>query len=95
MSSITAPPVEPVVAWGDNNSGQTKLPALANVATVAAGDAHSLALLEDGAVVAWGLNPSTRTTVPAGLAGVTQIFAGANFNLVRKKRRNRRRVGRE
>jgi alpha-tubulin suppressor-like RCC1 family protein len=84
LSSITAAPVKPVVAWGDNNSGQTNPPALANVAAVAAGEAHSLALLDDGTLVAWGLNTSGQTTIPAGLAGVTQISAGANFNLVRK-----------
>ncbi|MEX1116912.1 MAG: tail fiber domain-containing protein, partial [Akkermansiaceae bacterium] len=84
LSSITAAPAKPVVAWGDNNSGQTTLPALANVTAVAAGDAHSVALLADGTVVAWGLNNFGQSTVSAELAGVTQISAGANFNLVRK-----------
>jgi alpha-tubulin suppressor-like RCC1 family protein len=84
LSSITAAPAKPVVAWGENSSGQTTLPALANVAAVAAGEAHSLALLDDGTVVAWGLNGSGQTSVPAGLVGVTQVSAGANFNLVRK-----------
>jgi alpha-tubulin suppressor-like RCC1 family protein len=84
LNSITAAPAKPVVAWGDNSEGQTNLPALANVTAVAAGDAHSLALLADGTVVAWGLDASGQSTVPAGLAGVTQISAGANFNLVRK-----------
>jgi alpha-tubulin suppressor-like RCC1 family protein len=84
LSSITAAPVKPVVAWGDNSHGQTSTPALANVAAVAAGEAHSLALLDDGTVMAWGLNTSGQTTIPAGLAGVTQISAGANFNLARK-----------
>jgi hypothetical protein len=84
LSSITAPPVKPVVAWGYNISGQTTLPTLANVAAVAAGEAHSVALLDDGTVVAWGRNTSGQTTIPAGLAGVTQISAGANFNLARK-----------
>lgn len=84
LSSITAAPVKPVVAWGENGSGQTNTPALANVAAVDAGEAHSLALLDDGTVVAWGLNTSGQTTIPAGLAGVTQISAGAYFNLARK-----------
>lgn len=84
LSSITAAPVKPVVAWGENGSGQTNTPALANVAAVDAGEAHSLALLDDGTVVAWGLNGSGQTAIPAGLAGVTQISAGAYFNLARK-----------
>lgn len=84
LSSITAAPVKPVIGWGDNGSGQTSIPTLANVAAVAAGEAHSLALLDDGTVVAWGLNGSGQTSVPAGLTGVTQVSAGANFNLVRK-----------
>lgn len=84
LSSITAAPAKPVVAWGENGSGQTNTPALANVAAVAAGEAHSVALLDDGTVVAWGLNGSGQTTIPAELAGVTQLSAGANFNLARK-----------
>ena len=84
LASITAAPAKPVIAWGDNSHGQTSTPALANVAAVAAGESHSLALLDDGTVVAWGLNTSGQTTIPAGLAGVTQVSAGANFNLVRK-----------
>jgi hypothetical protein len=84
LASITAAPVKPVIGWGDNGSGQTSIPTLANVAAVAAGEAHSLALLDGGTVVAWGLNGSGQTSVPAGLAGVTQISAGANFNLARK-----------
>lgn len=84
LASITAAPVKPVIGWGDNGSGQTTIPTLADVAAVAAGEAHSLALLDDGTVVAWGLNGSGQTSVPAGLVGVTQVSAGANFNLVRK-----------
>jgi len=84
LTSVVAAPVEPVVAWGRNTNGQTTVPTLASVATVAAGSAHSLALLNAGTVVAWGLNTSGQTTVPSTLSGVTEIAAGAAHNLARK-----------
>ena len=66
-----------VVAWGDNSSGQTSVPAgLAAVASVAAGESHSVALKSDGTVVAWGLNRYGQTTVPAGLSGIAAVAAG-------------------
>ena len=44
-----------VVAWGDNDSGQTNVPSgLSNVVAIAAGGYHSLALTAEGRVVAWG-----------------------------------------
>ncbi|MEI6605471.1 MAG: tail fiber domain-containing protein [Verrucomicrobiota bacterium] len=82
-SVVTAPP-KPVLAWGNNHDGQTTLPLLANVAAVAAGSAHSLALLKAGTVVAWGLNTSGQTTVPGTATGVTEIAAGTSHNLARK-----------
>ncbi|RYD34449.1 MAG: hypothetical protein EOP86_10955 [Verrucomicrobiaceae bacterium] len=82
--SFTAAPSKPVIAWGDNQNGQTGVPALTHVAAVAAGESHSLALLDSGTVVAWGLNTSGQTTVPNGLAGVTAIAAGTSHNLVRR-----------
>jgi alpha-tubulin suppressor-like RCC1 family protein len=74
-----------VVAWGDNNYGQTSVPALLfGVVQVAAGFSHSLALKGDGTVVAWGYNGNGRTAVPAGLSGVVQIAAGVNHSLALK-----------
>jgi hypothetical protein len=84
MTSLTTAPMVPVLAWGNNGSGQTSMPALANVAAVAAGESHSLVLLDAGTVVARGLNTSGQVTIPAGLTGVTEITAGAAHNLVRK-----------
>ncbi|MFN7286886.1 MAG: hypothetical protein ACK5TY_01545, partial [Verrucomicrobiota bacterium] len=46
MANLTTAPVEPVLAWGNNHDGQTSMPALANVAAVAAGESHSLILLD-------------------------------------------------
>ena len=80
LSDVLAPPVKPVLAWGLNHDGQTTVPALSNVAAIAAGDTSSLALLKTGTVVQWGLG----VAVPAGLTGVTNIDAGANHNLARK-----------
>jgi hypothetical protein len=79
-SSIVAAPLYPVVAWGSNSEGQTRPPVLANVAAVAAGDYHSIALLDDGQVVEWGLSVGTKPT----LTGVTDIAAGGSHNLVRQ-----------
>jgi hypothetical protein len=83
-ANLTAAPMVPVLAWGNNSSSQTTMPALANVAAVAAGESHSLILLDAGTVIARGLNTSGQVTVPAGLTGVTEIAAGASHNLVRK-----------
>ena len=83
-SSLTAAPMVPVLAWGNNSNGQTTMPALANVAAVAAGESHSLVLLDAGTVIARGLNTSGQVTVPASLTGVTEIAAGTAHNLVRK-----------
>ena len=65
-----------VVAWGDNSSGQTNVPAgLNNVVAVAAGWDHNLALRADGTVVAWDGNYFGQATVPAGLNNVVAVAA--------------------
>lgn len=70
-----------VVAWGNNLSGQTDVPALPPGLTytqVAAGWEHTVALRNDGSVVAWGSNSVGQTDVPAlppGLA-YTKVAAG-------------------
>jgi hypothetical protein len=88
LSSIFAAPIYPVVAWGNNSDRQARAPVLANVAAVAAGDFHSIALLDNGQVVEWGKNivdPNAGVIVskPA-LTGVTDIAAGGSHNLVRQ-----------
>ena len=80
LSSVVAAPLYPVVAWGNNSDGQARAPFLANVAAVAAGDFHSIALLDDGQVVEWGQSVGTKPT----LTGVTDIAAGGSHNLVRQ-----------
>jgi hypothetical protein len=71
-----------VVAWGDNNYGQTNVPdGLSNVVAIAAGDYHSLALTYDGRVVAWGFNTSGQANVPGGLSNLVAIAAGGEHSL--------------
>jgi len=84
LSTITAAPLKPVVAWGNNDQGQTTIPSLSSAKAIAAGDNHSLALSDEGIVLAWGGNGSGQATVPAGLTAVTKVAAGSNHNLALK-----------
>jgi len=89
LNSVVAAPAKPLLAWGSNSDGQTNVPTpLSNVVAVAAGDAHSLALLGNGTVQAWGdrSNLTRATIIPTALTGVTvtEIAAGVSHNLVRK-----------
>ncbi len=58
-------------------AGQT----LTNVAAIAAGNRHCLALLSNRMVVAWGFSGSGEGTAPASLTNVLAIAAGASHNL--------------
>jgi alpha-tubulin suppressor-like RCC1 family protein len=65
------------VAWGDNERGQTNVPAgLTNAVGIAAGVGHTLALRSDGTVVAWGNNEDGQTNVPPGLSNIVAIASG-------------------
>ena len=70
-----------VVAWGDNTSHQTDVPAAArsNVNAISGGGDFALALTMDGHVVAWGNDTYGQTDVPAGLSNTTAISAGKDF----------------
>ncbi|MFA6546133.1 MAG: cohesin domain-containing protein, partial [Limisphaerales bacterium] len=71
--------------WGENEYGQTHIPAgLSNVMAIAAGANHSLALKSDGTVVAWGDNSVGQSTVPPGLNGVVAVAAGDYHTLALK-----------
>ena len=80
----------PLVSWGHNGYGQADLPSgLTNVAAVAAGHYHSLALKNNGTVAAWGAGTSYAGTsphfgqsaVPATLSNVTSVAAGYYHSL--------------
>lgn len=95
-----------VMAWGDNADGQlglgtadntphpapTKIPGLSNVVAIAAGDAHSLAVLSGGSVVAWGngfsgqlgngaTSGSPTPVAVSGLVGVVSVSAGLSHSV--------------
>jgi subtilisin family serine protease/PKD repeat protein len=72
----------PVVAWGANNYGQCDVPwDLTNVAAVAGGRWHSLALRTDGTLSVWGGNEYGEGDVPTGLSNIVAMSAGAYHNL--------------
>jgi hypothetical protein len=71
-----------VIAWGDNDEGETDVPAgLDSVIAIAAGWYHSMAVTGGGGVVAWGSNARGLLDVPAGLTGVTAVAAGQFHSL--------------
>ncbi len=74
-----------VVAWGDNQYGQSTVPVgLGNVAANAA-EWHNLTLRTDGTVTAWGGGPyASALSVPSGLSDVVQLAAGNGFSLALK-----------
>ena len=74
-----------VVAWGYNGYGQATVPTnLPNVASIAAGRFHSLALGQQGQVYAWGQDDYQQTNVPTGLSNVVAIEAGETFSVALK-----------
>jgi alpha-tubulin suppressor-like RCC1 family protein len=74
-----------VLGTGRNNYEQTTIPTgLDNVAAVAAGGIHSLALKGDGTVVGWGSNGFRQTSIPPTLSGVVAIAAGDAHSLALK-----------
>ena len=71
-----------VVCWGNNDYGQTNMPATAtNVVALASGGYHSLALRADGTVVAWGDNSVGQTNVPATATNIVALAGGAFHSL--------------
>src|SRR3954447_6308377 len=70
-----------VVGWGANGAGAAQPPAeLDDVAAVAAGKVHSLALRADGTVQAWG-DAFYGGRTPPGLSDVTAIAASDTHTL--------------
>jgi hypothetical protein len=74
QSSSAALRLTEVIAWGANSYGQTNVPTdLTDVAAIAGGWHHSVALRNDGTVIAWGANNRRQTNVPASLSNVVAI----------------------
>jgi len=74
-----------VVAWGNNQYGQTNVPSgLTNVVAVAKGGNEYadrvLALKADGTLASWG-GSSTLTNVPTGLSNVVAVAVGSAHSL--------------
>ena len=80
LGSVVAPPVKPVIAWGTNSVGETVVPSLSDVVSLAASASQSFAVHRDGHVTAWGSGPA----LPGGLSNVTQIAAGSSHVLALK-----------
>jgi alpha-tubulin suppressor-like RCC1 family protein len=80
MHVIVSGPTQ-VVAWGQNDQGQTSVPAgLVNVVAVSRTWSGSLALRADGTVVAWGAAPKP----PDGLTEVVALAGGWSHALALK-----------
>jgi hypothetical protein len=54
---------------------------LGDVAAIASGTFHNLALASNGTVTAWGNNYSGQTNVPAGLSNIIAIAAAGSHSL--------------
>jgi len=86
LLTYTTPPivplVGPVVAWGQNQIGESTFPpGLSNVVAIAASTGSSAALRSDGTVNNWGLITYIGTNIPPGLSNVVAIAAGGFFEV--------------
>ena len=79
-----------IAPWGINKSKLTNIPATLNqnVAQVAMGDHHALALTNDGKVVGWGVNLSGELTLPANLNSVVSISVGITHSVALRSNGN-------
>ena len=66
-----------LIAWGNNNAGQTNFPpALTNCHAIAAGAFHSIAVLDNGRVIGWGTNDLNQLNIPTQAVNVIAVSAG-------------------
>jgi hypothetical protein len=71
-----------LVAWGNDEFGQSAMPAsLSNAVAVSAGGYHNLALRADGSVLAWGDDLNGQCDLPPGLTNVVAVAAGGYHSL--------------
>ena len=81
-SAVVTLQLVPAAAWGNDDDGQTTIPAgLSNVVALSGGSYHSLALTPAGKVLAWGGFFFGVTNVPLGLSNVVAIAAGDDSSL--------------
>ena len=74
-----------VVAWGQNDYGQSNVPAgLSGVMALAAGGEHTAALKSDGTVVTWGTRANA-PQMPVGLGGVFMTAVGHGHTVALKQ----------
>jgi hypothetical protein len=77
--------ITPVAGWGDNTSFQLQPPAsVMNVAAMASGGDHNLALLADRTVVGWGDNSYGQNNVPLAANQAVAIAEGDTHSLALK-----------
>ncbi len=71
-----------VIGWGNNDYGQSYIPAIAtNIAAIAAGGFHNLALRADGIVIGWGYNMFGESTGMATGGRASGVVAVENHIL--------------
>ncbi len=69
-----------IVAWGNNDYGQSNVPVPnEGFVAVAAGGHHNLGLKADSSIVAWGRNISGQCNVPAPNESFV-VIAGGNYH---------------
>jgi alpha-tubulin suppressor-like RCC1 family protein len=73
-----------LLAWGNNDEGQTRPPLGLDVIDLSAGHAHGMALKSDATVVAWGANDDGQSNVPDGLQEVIAVAAGYQHSVILK-----------
>ena len=74
--------VSPIIAWGDNSAQQCSVPlGTVDVASIAAGGEHSLALRADHSIVAWGDASSGQNNVPQSDGDIVAIADGGAHSL--------------
>lgn len=71
------------VPWGVNESNLAGIPEVTtkNVAQIAMGAHHALALMNDGRVVGWGINVRGELTMPQNLSNIVSVSVGITHSV--------------
>jgi alpha-tubulin suppressor-like RCC1 family protein len=78
------------IIWGNAQANLNRIPAITtnNVAQIAMGDHHALALMTSGRVVGWGTNLQGELTIPPTLSDVVQVSVGITHSVALKNNGN-------